>query len=234
MITTENLLKKFYKSNEHPYRIYEKKINSVLGTNDCILDAGCGREALVLKKIIRKGNTCIGIDLEKCIQAFDEIYYICCDISQIGLESNSVDIVISRAVLEHIVKPLAVYQEINRVLKKGGRFIFLVPNISDYTSILSLLIPNKYHSLIISKTEGRKPEDVFPTYYKSNSKRVIKKLAESSGFRVLEFKYLGQYPSTLQFNPTLFLLGTLYDKIISRFDSLRLLRAWILTDLQKV
>ena len=37
----------------------------------------------------------------------------------------------------------------------------------------------------------------------------------------------------LKFNAILFLLGSLYEKLISKVDALKFLRGWILADLQK-
>ena len=35
------------------------------------------------------------------------------------------------------------------------------------------------------------------------------------------------------FNGLLFLLGTAYDKLVSRFDALQILRGWIMVTLEK-
>ena len=233
MFTSEDLCTKFFESSEHPYRKYENKIASVLCESDTLLDAGCGRTAPVLSKFIGKAKTLVGVDLEDNTEELVGIRYIKGDISHIDVPSNSVDIVISRAVLEHVPTPAYIFKEINRILKPSGSFIFLVPNLYDYVSILSILIPNKFHKYIVSKAEGREMEDVFPTYYKANSYSSINKLSRNSGFEIIDFQWLGQYPSSLMFNPFLFLIGTVYEKIISRFDWLRFLRGWLLVHLKK-
>lgn len=153
--------------------------------------------------------------------------YIKGDISDINVPSNSVDIVISRAVLEHVMDPDAVFTEINRILRPGGSFIFLVPNLYDYVSIFSKIIPNRFHKSIVSKTEGRKMDDVFPAYYKANTYKAIQRLCNNN-FAIESFEWLGQYPSSLAFNPYLFMIGTVYEKVISRFEFLRFLRGWLL------
>ena len=58
-------------------------------------------------------------------------------------------------------------------------------------------------------------------------------LATSAGFTVENFEYLSQYPNYLMFNGALFFLGTCYEKLISRFESLRFLRGWIMVTLRK-
>jgi len=137
-------------------------------------------------------------------------------------------------VLEHIGNPEKAYREIHRILKPGGHFIFLTPNFYDYASLLAKMIPNRFHSRIVRLTEGRDEDDTFPTYYRSNTGRDIKKLAKTTGFEVTRIDYLGQYPSYFMFSPMLFILGTVYDKMICAFDSLKYLRGWILVVLKKI
>ena len=233
MLSTEELRNKYFKSSEHPYRKYESKIESILKDSDTVLDAGCGRAAPILRKFVGKARTLIGVDLEDPLGNTGEIKYIKSDISSIDIPANSVDVVISRAVLEHVLDPDSVFREINRILKPGGSFIFLIPNLGDYVSIVSRIIPNRFHKYIVSKTEGRKMDDVFPAYYKANTYSLIKKLSINNGFITEEFLYLGQYPSMFMFNSFLFILATLYEKIISRFEFLGFLRGWLLVQLKK-
>ena len=52
---------------------------------------------------------------------------------------------------------------------KGGRWIFLTPNRWDYVSIISRLVPNRFHGKVVHLTTGREEDDVFPVVYESNS-----------------------------------------------------------------
>jgi hypothetical protein len=61
----------------------------------------------------------------------------------------------------------------------------------------------------------------------------VLRLAADAGLEVGEFRYLGQYPNYLMFNAALFLLGTGYDKLVTRFEALRFLRGWILVTLRR-
>ena len=230
------LKEKFYgKGWTHPYRTYEKIILDHIGPGSVVLDAGCGRTAPVLQKLVGYGKYLIGIDVCELHKAEenDSLSLLKSDLQTISLRDNSVDVVISRSVLEHVKNPVTAYGEINRVLKPGGYFIFLTPNFYDYTSILATLIPNRFHSKIVKVTEGRDEEDTFPTYYRSNTERDIKKSAKATAFQITRIDYLGQYPSYFMFNKVLFMIGTAYDKILCKFDILKYLRGWILVVLTK-
>lgn len=76
-------------------------------------------------------------------------------------------------------------------------------------------------------------EDTFPTAYRTNTRTDVERLAASAGLRVESFEYLSQYPNYLMFNGALFFLGVCYEKLISRFEALRILRGWILVTLRK-
>jgi SAM-dependent methyltransferase len=228
-------MNKFYSSEDHPYRIYSRTIQRFLPQHGVIVDLGCGREASEIKRLDYRMNTLIGLDIEYFDKRIvtDGIYLVNNDINNISIKDYTADIVISRSVLEHVKYPSRVYSEVFRILKTGGYFIFLTPNSKDYSSIIARLIPNRFHPIIVTKTEGRDDNDVFPTYYRCNSYASIKKFADVVGFTILDFEYLGQYPAYLAFNPMVFLLGTIYDKLICKYDLFRQLRGWVLAVLRK-
>ncbi|MBN2512079.1 MAG: class I SAM-dependent methyltransferase, partial [Sedimentisphaerales bacterium] len=174
------------------------------------------------------------VDLEDSMGEMPGIRYIKGNITSIDVPDGTVDVAISRAVIEHVLEPDLVFREMKRILKPGGSFIFLVPNLGDYVSIMSLLIPNRFHKYIVSKTEGREMEDVFPAYYKANTYTAIRRLSMNNGFEIADFQWLGQYPSIFMFNAFLFYLATGYEKIISRYEFFRSLRGWLLVQLVSV
>lgn len=231
----ERLWKKYYSYDEHAYNIYERKIEANLSKEFTILDAGCGATAPVLTKFVGRCRKTIGVDLVP-FQASQcqGVHLLQNDLANIDLESSSVDLVISRSVFEHIPDVESVYKELSRVLKPGGKLIILVPNLWDYISIASYLIPNSLHKLIVEKASGRPGEDVFATYYKSNTKRSIARLAQRTGFAVSSFDYLGQYPYMCEFNPLVFRMGIYYDKLVCSCSFLDFLRGWILCQMEKV
>jgi len=136
-------------------------------------------------------------------------------------------------VLEHIERPRQVFLEFARVLRPGGHLVCLTPNKWDYASLIAMAIPNLWHPAIVNATEGRPKAEVFPTYYRANTKRRFRHLSNISGLEIVCFEYLGQYPNYLVFNPLLFRLGCYYDRLLAATRSLHWLRGWILVDLLK-
>lgn len=231
---SDRLLQRFYRDSPHPYRLFESKVDQIVDAGArVLLDAGCGRTVPVLRKYLGRVDRLIGVELVDFTDVPDGVETYNANLADLPLADASVDLIMSRSVFEHLTDPESVYREFARVLRPGGRLVFLTANMWDYGTLVARLVPNRLHGRIVKAVEGREEEDTFPTAYKTNTRRDVDRLAAGAGLIVEQFEYLGQYPNYLMFNGILFAIGTAYDKLISRFDSLRLLRGWILVTLAK-
>src|SRR5262245_23259252 len=149
------LYRRFYAGSLHPYRIFENAVSSALPQNGVLLDAGCGRTAPVLQKYRGKAGRLIGVDVVDFAPVQPDLELFMANLGQIPLASESVDLVMSRSVFEHLEEPMAVYNELYRILKPGGHVVFLTANAWDYATLIARMIPNRFHAWIVAKTEGR-------------------------------------------------------------------------------
>jgi SAM-dependent methyltransferase len=231
---SDRLLRRFYSDAAHPYRLFEKKVDDIVaGGARCLLDAGCGRTVPVLRKYLGRVDRLVGVELVQFTDVPPGIETYNANLNALPLADASVDLIMSRSVFEHLTEPKAVYREFARVLRPGGRVVFLTANMWDYGTLVARLVPNRLHGRVVKLVEGRDEEDTFPTAYRTNTRRDVNRLAADAGLVVEHFDYLSQYPNYLRFNGILFAIGTAYEKLISRFDSLRVLRGWILVTLVK-
>jgi SAM-dependent methyltransferase len=230
----ERLNARYYKGAIHPFNVFGQTVRETLPIGATLLDAGCGRSAPVLSAFRGIAERLIGVDLIDFTVSSPDLELYKADISCVPLADSSIDLVMSRSVMEHVRQPLAAFREMHRLLKPGGHFIFLTANLWDYVSIAAGLIPNRFHPWIVSHIAGRRIENVFPTQYRCNTSSAIRRYATLSGFRVEKLEYLSQYPAYFMFNGFLFLLGTGYEKFINKYSALAFLRGWILADLIKV
>ncbi|OGY71535.1 MAG: hypothetical protein A3E05_04245 [Candidatus Jacksonbacteria bacterium RIFCSPHIGHO2_12_FULL_44_12] len=98
------------------------------------LDVGCG-SGLWLKKTKKLGWNTLGIDHDKEAIAIARkfgLHVLYGNMENSAIESNSIEIVTARHVLEHVLEPRTFLKECLRVLKPGGRAIIITPNIESY------------------------------------------------------------------------------------------------------
>ena len=104
-----------------------------------ILELGCGigRNAMFIKKYFNKVEY-HGIDIlpEEKVNSFINFRNVNLEESELPYEANYFDAIIFTHVLEHLNNPLSLGNEINRILKKGGRIYVEAPNWS------SILVPS--------------------------------------------------------------------------------------------
>ena len=226
-------LKNKYFAEEHPYRTFHREVERHLRPGGTLLDAGCGRTAPVLTEFRQRAGRLIGADVVDFAPGMRDVELLKHDLARLPLEVSTVDLVMARSVMEHVTEPAAVFDEMYRILKPGGHFIFLTANLWCYASLIARLVPNRWHPYIVARTEGRDEIDVFPVAYRANTRSAITKWAALAGFNITSFRYLGQYPSYFMFNGALFLIATAYEKLIRSIPPLRVLQGWVLVTLQK-
>lgn len=107
----------------------EKVLPAVRQCPDCrLLDIGCGRDYQFLKTIEPFVGFGVGIDFKVPETKTEKIETLQMMMSgSLPFESGSFDIVTMLAVLEHLVDPVGMIAEVERVLRKGGRLIMTVP-----------------------------------------------------------------------------------------------------------
>lgn len=87
------------------------------------------------------------------------------------------DVIVSDWTFEHIEHPEQTAAELMRVLAPGGYLCARTPNNTGYLRMCSQLIPNSLHARVLSRVQpDRLEEDIFPTWYRMNSPRQIRRL----------------------------------------------------------
>lgn len=208
--------------------IFYDRVNSLLRESSILLDVGCGRgeygeDPIEFRRNLRiikgKVSKVIGVDVSisgKENPYLDEFHQITG--VDWPVESSSIDIIVCDWVIEHVNDPLKFFSEARRVLKKDGIIFIRTPNKWNYVSILSKLIPNRFHSKVlgVAQTE-RKVEDVFPTFYQCNTIPTIKRRLCNAGFKEIVVIGHEAEPSYLSFSKFAYGLGVLHQKISPQF-----------------
>lgn len=116
--------------------------------NKKILDLGCGEGNLV-RTLARQAKEVVGTDIaenrlkiaKKKSREFANVSYLTADLDErLPFKNNSFDIVFMIGVLEYVLDPYHTLQEVKRVLKPNGIFIFEVPNLAFLPERFKLLV----------------------------------------------------------------------------------------------
>jgi arsenite methyltransferase len=102
--------------------------------DEVVVDLGCGRGRDVLEAARRVGpaGLAIGVDLSPemiaaarfaCPPSLRNVRFLTGELERVELCAASVDLVISNCTINHARDKAAVYSEIHRLLRPGGRFV---------------------------------------------------------------------------------------------------------------
>jgi SAM-dependent methyltransferase len=161
----------------------------------------------------------IGVDVDKSASTnpyIDEFHVIAGP--QTGLDDDSIDVCICDNVIEHIDIVESFFFEVRRIIKDQGYLCIRTPNLWNYIAIFSKIVPNKFHSSIITKIQnGRKKEDIFPVYYRCNTISKLNSLLDYYGFKDRVVYGYEAEPSYLSFSRIAYFFGYLHQKFAPNF-----------------
>ncbi len=156
-----------------------------------LLDAGCGHSN-ALKDVYEKCHTTIGVDIDKEGLKLNSLLdkKIHANLIDIPIPDNSVNIITSAWVFEHIKEPEKFLREMDRILSSGGYLVFIAPNRKSWFSFIASIIPQRIHGFINKLIYKRAEEDTFPKYYRLNTEKDIDKILLSKlKYKKVKFKY---------------------------------------------
>jgi len=205
-------------------------VHTYVGESSCVLDLGAGsgwnpRYDTRLKGRCRQS---VGLDLDPRIADNPRLDgAVLGDICTVPLADDTFDVVFSVMVLEHLPDPARCAAEVWRILKPGGHFLVITPNVCHYVALASRLTPHWFHRWFARKMWAAERE-AFPTYYQVNTLRSFPRPFEAAGFETVEVRAVEPLPNYLSFSAPTFLLGALYQRLVDSTRLLRCLRANII------
>jgi 2-polyprenyl-3-methyl-5-hydroxy-6-metoxy-1,4-benzoquinol methylase len=161
------------------------------------LDFGCGKRLLCggLEKLESKLADYPFVGMDPCWENLQEqhqaTWRVQADGHQLPFRNESFDLITANMVMEHVKYPNLVFQELDRVLAPGGTVLLHTPNLANYlvagNRVLSKVIPHRLHTAIVRTSERRTEEEIYPTFYRANTRRKLCTLAGSGLKVVVEF-----------------------------------------------
>jgi SAM-dependent methyltransferase len=202
---------------------FYSRVNVLIEPSFVLVDFGCGRgqhaeDAVSIRRRLQcfKGRVAkvIGLDVDSAGQTnptIDEFRKLAPD-QDWPVADKSANLVLCDSVLEHLAAPEFFFKQARRVLVEGGYLCIRTTNVLSYVGIGSRLVPNRLHSALLSRLQGsRKEEDVFPTLYRCNTIRSIRRQMRAHGFRAAVYGHTHE-PNYLRFSKLAYALGVLHQR----------------------
>ena len=182
---------------------------------------------------IGHASLCVGLDpsLEDLIHNRDVTYRVGGSGETLPFPSSSLDLIVSQWTVEHLARPQVVFDEMARVLRPGGRLVVFTTNANNYIPLVSRIIPDQMQDALIERLLRRPTHETFPTYFRANTRRSLKRLARGAELVLEECTYVGN-PFYFAFSPLLFRFALLFEKLTDP-RPLRGLKLYMLATLRR-
>ena len=182
-----------------------------------VLDLGCGRGGVV-ELFWREVELAAGLDPDVPSLAEHRgqgMPMIRGRGENLPFASESFDLVVCLWVLEHIERPDDVFHEVRRILRPGGHFVFLTPNLRNPLLLLNRLakVLPQVQRRIVPRLYGRVESDTFQVRYRANTEPAIRALAARSSLEVVSLRAIAD-PTYLALNDIMFRASVASDRLI--------------------
>ena len=173
--------------------IYGDVLQSHLSQTTRWLDAGCGHRLLphgldkLVNDLVAIPQFIVGTDLSILALRGNRWAHsvVAAQLDALPFEDESFDLVTCNMVVEHLHNPAGSFMELVRILRPQGRLIVHTPNLLNYAvcagHVLKLLLPRRVFLRILGWSDKRASEDIFPTFYRANTRRKLCQLFRELG-----------------------------------------------------
>ncbi len=188
-----------------------------------VLDLGAGRRSAYAGYIEPgSGVRLVAVDIspEELAANTDVTETRVADVSQeLPFDDGSVDLILSRALLEHVDGVPQAVRNMRRVLKPGGQAIHLVPcRYSLFGTAARFLPLGPSLKLLHALDPDTKGKVEFPTVYDHCYPRALRQAFGEAGFRDVDLTICWGQPGYFEFFLPVFLLTSMYERFVQRRD----------------
>lgn len=222
-LTVQNSYRELYRAIRPGWRSsgdqLEVMVRSHVTRHSRVLDLGCGRGGVV-ELFWRDVKLAAGIDpdvpslAEHRASGLPVVRGVG---ERLPFVDESFDLIVCLWVLEHLREPAATLAEVRRVLRPGGHFVFVTPNLRHPLMLMNRIgraLP-ALQRRVVPRVYGRKEADTFPVQYRANTVEAIRALAHESGLAVYDLRVVAD-PTYLALNSFFFRASVLSERVLPR------------------
>jgi len=231
MTSIADLDRRYYPGYVDEHARFDAAIRRYLTPGAVVLDAGAGRGVMYPNTYREQVARMAGADVDPAVMDNTNLTdAVVSDLGHLPYEDATFDVAFSKYVFEHLDRPLDVLRELRRVLKPGGHLLIHTPNRWHYVAIGATVTPMQFH-VWFNERRGRVQEDTFPTRYRINDEKSIRRLAAAARFRVVELDLFETKPDYLLFSPIAYRAGIVYERLVNSTEKLARFRVQLIADL---
>lgn len=235
---TDHLFQKYYYSRPNfvdGTTEFHRLVAKTISPASAILEIGAGPTNRTSQFLAGIGRV-TGVDVSDEVRgntalAEAEVF----DGHRLPFADGQFDVCVSNWVIEHVREAESHFEEVGRVLKDGGCYVFRTPNRWHYFVLGSRMLPYRAHLLIANRMRARPAEahDPYPTYYRANSLPQIRRLSRRAGLEVDSLCAVEKEPSYGRLHAGLFWPMFAYERMVNSCRPLQTLGASLLCVLRK-
>jgi ubiquinone/menaquinone biosynthesis C-methylase UbiE len=173
------------------------------------LDLGCGHQVFAEWmtaeeiELVSRAGLFVGVDVDvPGVQAHRNLKNpVLGNLTSLPFSDGAFEMITANMVVEHLDQPLAVLDEVHRVLRPGGCFIFHTPNSRCFAIRVGSWLPQFAKNVLIRLLEGRQEHDVFKTFYRMNTPGEVRELSQKANFKVIEIRLVNSSAATMMLGP---------------------------------
>jgi SAM-dependent methyltransferase len=228
--TITRLQERFYPAAEQPLREF---LTRYLRPEVRLLDAGCGEGTWVLRYFGLHVGYVVGTDTNKPEgKGMDS--FLLANLDNLPIADGTFDAILCFDVIEHLQYPEKAFAEFFRVLRDKGTLVIITPNLASPPFLVSHLMPFRWHQAVKRAIAGTAESEVFPTYYRCNTAKRLKRTLSSVGFRAEYQESVEIFYGYLAFDKIAYVAGLLASRLIQRMPWARPFRGQLLGSFRKV
>jgi SAM-dependent methyltransferase len=195
--------RRWFPQYRRSHEIYLDIVRAHARVDTVVLHLGAGRDSFeVARHIKARAVVSVDVDAKGLLKNPNSIRLIA-DVAHLPFRSGSSGMALFENVFEHLTDPEGALLESHRVLAVGSALVFLCPNRFSYVAILAQMTPHPFHVWFRRRLSATAEEDTFDTYYRLNSMRRIRALAERCGFQTEMLQSYVGWPTYWEFSDLL-------------------------------
>lgn len=222
-LTVQNAFRERYRAIKPGWRSsgdqLEAMVRSHVTRRSRVLDLGCGRGGVV-ELFWQDVKLAAGLDPDS--PSLDEHRAAGMPVirgvgERLPFVDESFDLIVCLWVLEHLREPDATLREVTRVLRPGGHFVFVTPNLRNPLTLMNRIgkaLPGLQRR-VVPRVYGRDEADTFPVQYRINTVDAIRQHARKAGLAVYDLRVVAD-PTYLALNSFLFRASVLSERVMPK------------------